>query len=83
MVPYASFPYADHVLRQLKVDPNKKAEPLDDQIDVLIEGAQKLKEIMQDLERMDEIKGFVVYSPEVKKPQKEKAVTEEGEVEQP
>ena len=30
MVPYASFPYADHALRQLLIDPNKKAEADDE-----------------------------------------------------
>ena len=30
MVPYASFPYADHALRQLSIDPNKKAEADDE-----------------------------------------------------
>jgi hypothetical protein len=27
MVPYASFPYADHVIRLLDADPNAKADP--------------------------------------------------------
>ncbi len=27
MVPYASFPYAEHALRLLNVDPNTKADP--------------------------------------------------------
>jgi hypothetical protein len=27
MVPYASFPYADHVIRLLEADPNLKADP--------------------------------------------------------
>lgn len=27
MVPYASFPYADHVIRLLEADPNAKADP--------------------------------------------------------
>lgn len=30
MVPYASFPYADHVLRLLSVDPNAKVEASND-----------------------------------------------------
>ena len=44
MVPYASFPYADHILRTLSVDPNLKAEAKSEhQIDTLIDAAQKLK----------------------------------------
>lgn len=31
MVPYASFPYADHALRLLNVDPNTKADPQNEQ----------------------------------------------------
>ena len=69
MVPYASFPYADHVLRQLSVDPNTKAEVGNEsQIDILIEAAQKLKLIVQEMERMEEIKGFIVFNPEIAKP---------------
>ena len=40
MVPYASFPYADHALRLLNADPNMKADPTSDsQISILIEAA--------------------------------------------
>jgi len=30
MVPYASFPYADHILRTIHADPNAKIEPKDE-----------------------------------------------------
>ena len=44
IVPYASFPYADHALRQVGVqDPNKAAEPTDVHIDLLIKAANVLK----------------------------------------
>lgn len=47
MVPYASFPYAEHVLRSMNIDSGAKAEPSSEtQIDSLIEAAQKLKEIV-------------------------------------
>lgn len=40
MVPYASFPYADHILRGMQADPNGKIEPKDEAlIDTLIEAA--------------------------------------------
>lgn len=68
MVPYASFPYADHILRTLSVDPNLKAEAKSDQqIDTLIDAAQKLKVLIQDMERMEEIKGFIIYSQDPSK----------------
>ena len=40
IVPYASVAYADHALRETGVeDPNLKAEPLDEHIDMLVEAA--------------------------------------------
>jgi hypothetical protein len=41
MVPYASFPYADHALRLLDVDPNAKCTM--EHMDGLIQAAHKLK----------------------------------------
>lgn len=44
MVPYASFPYADHALRLCQANPNLKADPKSDsQVATLIEAAQKLR----------------------------------------
>jgi hypothetical protein len=77
MVPYASFPYADHVLRLLEAEPNTKAEPSDDHIELLTQGASKLKQIMQDMERMSEIKGFIVYQDDPKKVDTESKETPE------
>jgi len=40
IVPYASFPYADHALRLVGVEnPNQNADPTDAHIDLLIEAA--------------------------------------------
>lgn len=40
MVPYASFPYAEHALRLADGDPNAKADPSSDaQIQLLINAA--------------------------------------------
>lgn len=65
MVPYASFPYADHVIRLLDADPNAKADPRSDsQISILIEAAKKLRELVANMENLDEIKGFIIYKPE-------------------
>ena len=46
MVPYASIPYADHVLRELEVDPNAKASS-DEHIDLLIKAAENLRQLVQ------------------------------------
>lgn len=62
MVPYASFPYADHVIRLLDADPNTKADSCSDtQVKVLIDAAKMLRELVANMERLDEIKGFIVY----------------------
>ena len=65
IVPYASFPYADHALRLLGIeDPNAKAEPTDAHIDLLIEAANKLRTMVHEMENLDDIKGFITYSEE-------------------
>ena len=69
MVPYASMPYADHILRELEIDPNTKANS-DEHIDVLIKAAENLRQLVQSMENLEEIKGFITYSIEEKKEQK-------------
>ena len=66
MVPYASMPYADHVLRELEADPNAKAGG-DEHIDLLIKAAENLRALVQSMEDLEEIKGFITYSHEEKK----------------
>ena len=64
-MPYASFPYADHALREVGVsDPNLKAEPTDEHVDKLIEAARFLRQMVQEMENLDEIQGFITYSEE-------------------
>ena len=68
IVPYASFPYADHALRQVGVeDPNIKAETSDAHIDALISAAQQLRAMVHEMESFDDIKGFITYTEEQKK----------------
>jgi len=75
MVPYASFPYADHVLRLLTVEPNQKIEiGSDSQIDTLISAALKLKELVAGMESLDDIKGYLIYHDEEAKLQKEESL---------
>ena len=66
IVPYASIPYADHVLRELKVDPNTKASS-DQHIDLLIQAANDLRKLVQSMENLEEIKGFITFVDEEKK----------------
>lgn len=63
IVPYASFPYADHALRELGVeDPNAKAEPTDEHIDLLIAAANHLKTMVREMENLEDILGYITYS---------------------
>lgn len=78
MVPYASFPYADHALRECDVDPNSKAS-YEDHCDKLIEAAHLLKKLVSDLELMEDIPGFTVYEPIEKKEETKGEEEEEKE----
>ena len=65
IVPYSSFPYADHALRQIGVeDPNTKAEATDEHIDLLVRAANALRTMVQGMENLEDIKGFTTYSQE-------------------
>lgn len=71
MVPYINFPYAEHLLKQVgAADPNAKATEKD--IDILIQGARACQELARNLEKQEDIKGFLIYqnkpAPEEKKP---------------
>jgi hypothetical protein len=68
MVPYASFPYAEHALRLCQADPNLKADPTSEsQVASLIDAAQKLRQLVKDMEKMEDIKGFIIYKPDTVK----------------
>ena len=78
IVPYASIPYADHVLRELNADPNTKASS-DEHIDLLIQAANDLRKLVQSMENLEEIKGFITYADEEKRENKKEL--ENGEEE--
>lgn len=68
MVPYASFPYAEHAIRLVGGDPQAKADPAQmGQIQTLIEAAQKLRQLVKDMDNLEEIKGFLLYKPDTTK----------------
>ena len=72
-MPYASFPYADHALRLVGIeDTNAKAESTDEIIDKLIEAAHTLRDLVRDMENLEDIKGFITYSEEKEKPVEKK-----------
>lgn len=77
IVPYSSAVYAEHILRQLNVAGNQQAlsEPEGDQpahIDVLIEAAKKLRDLVKEMESADEIQGYIIYTPESEDDRKRK-----------
>lgn len=79
IVPYASFPYADHALRELGVDdPNSKAEPTEECVSLLIEAAQFIRGMVAEMDLLEEIRGFITFSEEEKKEDaEEESKTEE------
>jgi len=65
MVPYASLPYAEHVLRLGNAEPQAKADPTSDsQVQSLIQAAELLRRLVRDMETLEEIKGFLIYKPD-------------------
>jgi hypothetical protein len=62
MVPY---PYADHTLRLVGADPNAKCTF--DHIQKLIEAAKMLKQIVVDMENLEDIPGFTIYKEDAPK----------------
>ena len=83
MVPYASFPYADHALRMLGVeDPNKQAEPSDAHVNLLVKAANSLRTMVQEMEDLDDILGYITYSKEEEKAPTTHMIKTDGEDEE-
>ena len=79
IVPYASFPYADHALREVGVaDPNAKAEATDEHIDELIAAANFLREMVRDMASLEDIRGFITYAEEEAKESGTKQIRTDG-----
>ena len=80
IVPYASFPYADHALRETGVDdPNTKAEPTEEHVDALIAAAHFLRDMVREMEDLEDIRGFITYVAEADKPLLAKPATDDAE----
>lgn len=60
MVPYINMPYAEHFLKQVGADPNLKAQEKD--IDKLIEAARNCQELVRNMEKQEDIRGFLIYT---------------------
>ena len=64
MVPYSSAVYADHVFKLLNIVGNQKATTESADISILIQAAEKLRDLVKEMEDADEIKGYIVYREE-------------------
>ena len=77
IVPYSSAVYAEHIFRQLNEAGNQKAlsAPEGDEpahIDILIEAAKKLRDLVKEMESADDIQGYIIYTPESEDDRKRK-----------
>ena len=64
MVPYSSAVYADHVFKLMDVQGNQKATTDEADISTLIQAAEKLRDLVKQMEDADDIKGYIVYREE-------------------
>jgi len=75
LVPYISFPYAEHSLRLHGANPNDEADETM-HVDLLQKAAQSCKEMVHQIDKCDEgvVKGFVIYTedPNYKEVEEEK-----------
>ena len=77
-MPYASFPYADHALRKVGIaDPNVKAEASEAHCEALFNAAGVLRTMVEEMENLEDIKGFITYSIEEERPKPAAASLEE------
>jgi len=78
MVPYINFPYAEHVLKEVGADPNAKATERD--IDRLISAARLCQDLVRNLEKEGDIKGFLIYSDKPAPVEKKEITLSTGEL---
>lgn len=64
MVPYSSATYVEHVFKILNVQGSQKATIEDKDIEILIQAAEKLRDLVKEMENAEEITGFIVYKEE-------------------
>lgn len=82
LVPYISFPYAEHALRMNGAQPNAVAEEKD--AEVLALSAMTCRNLVEEIDKCETgiVKGFVIYTPDPNyKPEEEEKKEEEGEEE--
>lgn len=79
LVPYSSAPYSEHVFKVMGVSGNSKAttNPEDNHVSILIEAAERLRDMVKELNDAEDIKGYIVYREESEEDRQKKQEEEE------
>ena len=65
IVPYCSASYADHALRETGIEnTNAAVEPDDYNIDILIKAAEFMRNMVREMDHLDEIRGYITFTDE-------------------
>jgi hypothetical protein len=77
LVPYSSAVYAEHIFRTMKISGTQKAlsEPegdSGDHIQILIEAAGKLRDLVKEMESAGDLSGYIIYKEESEEDRKKK-----------
>ena len=68
IVPYASFPYADHALREIGVEnPGVVAECDAETVGVLVKAAQFIRSMVSEMDGLEELRGYITFTEEEQK----------------
>lgn len=79
LVPYSSAAYAEHVFKVMGVSGNSKAttRPEDKHVDILIEAAERLRDMVKELNDAEDIKGYIIYREESEEDRQKKLEEEQ------
>lgn len=79
LVPYSSAAYAEHVFKIMDVSGNAKAttNPEDKHVEILIEAAEKLRDMVKELNDAEDIKGYIIYKEESEEDRQKKLEEEQ------
>ena len=86
IVPYCSAQYADHALRETGIDtPNQSVQPTDEHIDILIKAAEFMRDMVSEMDQLEEMRGYITFTEEEEKKQEDndgaaKMINTEGEI---
>ena len=85
IVPYASAQYADHALRETGTqNPNMAVQPIDEHIDMLIKAAEFMRNMVTEMDSVEEMRGYITFTEEEEKKEDDdgaKMINTDGEIE--